>query len=107
MRTLQFFGGLVVDGTEDREAAVASGLELPLVRVQARHTDLRSAEDLDVLDLVGDVAPTPDLAERLEEPPRGRRPASGQDAMLSYEVQPNSRVELDVDRLGRSARASP
>ncbi|WP_371583665.1 hypothetical protein [Streptomyces sp. NBC_01314] len=55
-------------------------------------------EDLDVLDLVGDVAPTPDLAERLEE--------DGQDAMLSFEVQPNGRLELDVERLGRSARAS-
>jgi hypothetical protein len=60
--------------------------------VQAQHADLPIAEDLDVLDLVGDVAPTPDLAERLEE--------AGQDAKLSFEVQPNGQLKLNVDRLG-------
>ncbi|MDX3833220.1 hypothetical protein [Streptomyces europaeiscabiei] len=60
--------------------------------MQAQHADLPIAEDLDVLDLVGDVAPTPDLAERLEE--------AGQDAKLSFEVQLNGRLKLNVDRLG-------
>ncbi|MDX3232202.1 hypothetical protein PV419_42905 [Streptomyces sp. ME19-01-6] len=83
MQTLPFLGGLVVDGTEDREAAAASGLEPHPVRVQVQHADLPIAEDLDVLDLVGDVARTPDLAERLVE--------AGQDAKLSFEVQPNGR----------------
>ncbi|MGN9846213.1 hypothetical protein ACTMTI_49680 [Nonomuraea sp. H19] len=92
MQTLQFLGGLVVDGTEDREAAAASGLESHPVCVQEQHADLPIAEDLDVLALVGDVAPITDLAERLEE--------AGQDAKLSLEVQPNGRLKLNVDRLG-------
>ncbi len=36
MQTLQFLGGLDVDGTEGREAAAASGLEPHPVRVQER-----------------------------------------------------------------------
>jgi len=60
--------------------------------VQAQHTDLPIAEDLDVLDLVGDVALTPDLAKRLEE--------AAPDAKLSFEVRPNGRLKLNVDRLG-------
>ncbi|HUR08865.1 MAG TPA: SHOCT domain-containing protein [Nonomuraea sp.] len=60
--------------------------------MQEQHTDHPISEDLDVLDLVGDVAPTPDLAKRLEE--------AGQDAKLSFEVQPNGRLKLNLDRLG-------
>lgn len=89
MQALQILDGLVVDRTEDREAAAASGLEPHPVCVQAQHADLPIA---DVLDLVGDVAPTPDLAERREE--------AGQDAKLSFEVQPNGRLKLNDDRLG-------